>query len=84
MSSTVEITVLYFAALREQAGKEQEKIHVAEGCTAAALYEQLSQQYRFTLPQERLRCAVNHQFAAWDTALKAGDILAFIPPVAGG
>ena len=41
MSSTVEITVLYFAALREQAGKEQEKIHVAEGCTAAALYGQL-------------------------------------------
>ena len=55
MSSTVEITVLYFAALREQAGKEQEKIHVAEGCTAAALYEQLAQQYRFTLPQERVR-----------------------------
>ena len=77
MSSTVEITVLYFAALREQAGKEQEKIHVAEGCTAAALYEQLSQQYRFTLPQERVRAAVNHAFAA-------NDIVAFIPPVAGG
>ena len=84
MSSTVEITVLYFAALREQAGKDQEKIHVAEGCTAAALYEQLSQQYRFTLPQERVRAAVHHAFADWLRPLAANDIVAFIPPVAGG
>ena len=84
MTSAAEIQVLYFAALREAAKREGETLTLAEGDTAAAIYERLAAQYGFALPQERLRCAVNHQFAAWDTALKAGDILAFIPPVAGG
>ncbi|MBH5328493.1 molybdopterin converting factor subunit 1 [Eikenella sp. S3360] len=84
MSSTVEITVLYFAALREQAGKEQETLAVAAGSTPAALYEQLARQYNFSLPQERIRAAVNHAFADWTQPLAERDIVAFIPPVAGG
>ena len=84
MSSNVEITVLYFAALREQAGKEQEKLCIAEGSTAAELYGRLAQQYGFTLPQERVRPAVNHVFGTWQQPLAANDIVAFIPPVAGG
>ncbi|HFC6387362.1 TPA: molybdopterin converting factor subunit 1 [Neisseria bacilliformis] len=84
MTSPAEIRILYFAALRETAGKEDETITLPNSATAASVYAQLSAQYGFALPQERLRCAVNHRFAAWDTALNAGDILAFIPPVAGG
>lgn len=84
MTSPAEIRILYFAALREAAGKEGETVALPNGATAASVYAQLAAQYGFTLPQERLRCAVNHRFAAWETALKAGDILAFIPPVAGG
>lgn len=84
MTSAAEIQVLYFAALREAAKRESETVALTEGDTAAAVYQRLAAQHGFALPQERLRCAVNHQFAAWDTALKAGDTLAFIPPVAGG
>ena len=84
MTSAAEIQVLYFAALREAAGRESETVVLNNGETAAVVYQRLAAQYGFALPQERLRCAVNHQFAAWGIALKAGDILAFIPPVAGG
>ena len=73
---TRHITILYFAALREQAGKEQE--------TPAELYAELQAAYAFDLPQERLRAAVNHAFCDWQTALTDGDTVAFIPPVSGG
>ena len=84
MSSTVKLTVLYFAALREQAGREQEEIEVTASLDAAALYALLAERHAFTLPQSRLRAAVNHSFCQWDTPLADQDIVAFIPPVAGG
>ena len=84
MSSTVKLTVLYFAALREQAGKEQEEIVLDAPLDAAALYTLLAERHAFTLPQSRLRAAVNHSFCPWNTALADQDIVAFIPPIAGG
>lgn len=86
MTSTAEprpLTVLYFAALREQAGKERETVHSA-AADPAALYAELAAQYGFTLPQSRLRAAVNHSFCPWTQPLAAGDTVAFIPPIAGG
>ncbi len=89
MTSTAEaveikVNVLYFAALREQAGRDSENAIVLPGCTAAQLYGTLSVLHRFTLPQQNLRCAVNHRFVPWDTELEDGATVAFIPPVAGG
>ena len=77
------INVLYFAALREQAAQEQESRQTAAH-TPAELYTELQAVYHFNLPQERLRVAVNHAFCDWQTELKDGDVVAFIPPVSGG
>ena len=52
--------------------------------TAQDLYTQLAQRYPFTLPAQMLRVAVNAEFVEWDSALKDGDAVVFIPPVAGG
>lgn len=79
----MQLTVLYFAALREQAATEQQTIDT-DAATPAELYAQLSARHGFTLPQQNLRAAVNHAFCAWDTPLQNGDIVAFIPPVSGG
>jgi molybdopterin synthase sulfur carrier subunit len=77
------IHVQYFAILREQRGLGQERLNTA-AATAADLYAELRARHGFTLPAERLRVAVNDEFAPWTAPLSEGDALVFIPPVAGG
>ncbi len=78
-----EVRVSYFALLRDETGRDEEQVATA-GATAGELYAQLQERYRLSLPRERLRVAINASFAEWDTALADGDVVVFIPPVAGG
>ena len=80
---TKNLTILYFAALREAAGKERET-RTTPAATPAALYAELQTEYALPLPQSRLRAARNHTFCEWDTPRADGDTITFIPPVAGG
>lgn len=73
----------YYALLREQAGRQSESVET-EARTPAALYAELSERHGFRLPASQLRVAVNAAFADWDSALRDGDEIVFIPPVAGG
>jgi len=73
----------YFAILREQRGLAQETL-ATNASNAAALYEELRARHAFTLTGDRLRVAINGEFAPWDTPLADGAELVFIPPVAGG
>lgn len=73
----------YFAILREQRGLDEEAFTTGSS-TAAEVYEELRALHKFTLPSERLRVAVNGDFAPWSAAILDGDALAFLPPVAGG
>jgi molybdopterin synthase sulfur carrier subunit len=77
------IRVRYFAILREQRGLDQETL-ATSAVTAAALYEELRARHGFTLPADRLRVAVDGEFAPWSAPLAEGAELVFIPPVAGG
>jgi sulfur-carrier protein len=78
----VSVTVLYFASLRDAAGRESEQLPVPG--TLGALYAELRARHGFTLPQERLRVAVDGAFVDWDSAVREGAEIAFIPPVSGG
>lgn len=78
-----ELTVLYFASLRDAAGTASEAVE-ADSADLRALYEALRQRHGFVLPAERLRVAVDGAFARWDEAPRAGSEVAFIPPVSGG
>ena len=77
------IHVQYFALLREQRGQSEETLQTGAQ-TPRELYGQLKKDYRFTLPEQSLRVSINEQFADWQTALKSGDRLVFLPPVSGG
>ena len=77
------LTVQYFAILREQRGLNAEKLATA-AASPAALYEELRTRHPFTLPADRVRAAVNDEFVASDAPLRDGDRVVFIPPVAGG
>lgn len=80
----MNINVLYFASLADEANLQEEKIKVAQSTSLAQLYEQLSQKHHFSRPQSDLRVAVNDYFAKWTDEINDGDSVVFITPVAGG
>jgi len=79
----LRIRLRYYALLREQAARQSESVDTAAR-TPAELYAELAARHGFGLPAQQLRVAVNAAFAAWDSELRDGDEVVFIPPVAGG
>ncbi len=77
------LTIQYFAILREQAGRSAETLQ-SRAPDARALYEELRTLRQLQLRPEQLRVAINDAFGDWSQPLKAGDRIAFLPPVAGG
>ncbi len=80
----MNINVLYFASLADEANCQQETVSVQQSTSLTELYEQLSQKHRFSRPQAELRVAVNDYFAKWTDQINDGDSVVFITPVAGG
>ena len=85
----MKIRILYFALLRDALGRAQEELVVPEdGTTVAGLRERLrgcGEPYATALGNaRRVRAAVNQEMAEPDDAVKAGDEVAFFPPVTGG
>lgn len=82
------IKVLFFASLREQLGCEQLQLETADaGSTLSQLMSHLQQkgeQWHVALSQPSLLMAVNQEMARRTTSIKAGDEVAFFPPVTGG
>ncbi|HEY1934039.1 MAG TPA: molybdopterin converting factor subunit 1 [Acetobacteraceae bacterium] len=83
------VTVLYFAWLRERVGTAQEDLTLPPGVrTVADLVEHLAAgdaRHAAAFANRRaVRCAVNQEFAPVTTLLRAGDEVAFFPPVTGG
>lgn len=76
------VDVLFFAELRDQAGKEKISVS-AEGYTIKELKEEILSDYNLqTIHQAMI--AVNEEYVNEQTVLKSGDTVAFIPPVSGG
>jgi len=83
MSECQSYRIQYFALLREHAGRTEETVD-SEAATAAALYAEIGQRYGFPLELPCMRVAVNGQFVPMETQLSSGDLVVFIPPIAGG
>jgi molybdopterin-guanine dinucleotide biosynthesis protein A len=77
------VRIQYYAILREQAGRSEETLDTSAG-TPAELYAELQQRHPFQLTSAQLKVALNSEFSDWQTPLKHGDTVVFIPPVAGG
>jgi molybdopterin synthase sulfur carrier subunit len=75
--------ILYFASLRDAAGCDAEQVESAHA-DARSLYGELRARHGLALSAERIRLAVNGEFAPWDRALLDGDEVAFLPPMSGG
>ena len=84
-----KVRILYFASLREKIGKEAEEIELPSGvATVAALRSHLRGRgglYESAFAEKALlRAAVNQDMVQPAAAIKAGDEIAFFPPVTGG
>lgn len=77
------LQIQYFALLREQAGRNAETVS-SQARDARELYRELRARHGLQLEPEQLRVAVNEEFADWSQALREGDTVVFLPPVAGG
>jgi molybdopterin converting factor subunit 1 len=82
----VTIEILYFAAVRDLAGKGQETMIVSpEVRTIGALRAHLENAIpSLTGRLDAVRWAKNEVFVGMDATLSDGDVVALIPPVAGG
>jgi molybdopterin converting factor subunit 1 len=81
----MRVTLLYFAAARERAGIPRETVDLRDGATAADAREAACAAHPgLRAIVERLRLAVDQQFAPAERPLRDGAEVAFIPPVSGG
>ncbi|MBY0529723.1 MAG: MoaD/ThiS family protein [Rhabdochlamydiaceae bacterium] len=75
--------IVYYALLRQQRGLAEERVS-SNAQTARDLYIELKELHQFQLAESQLQVAVNAEIVPWQTSLKDGDSILFIPPVAGG
>jgi molybdopterin converting factor subunit 1 len=81
----VQVDVLFFAVLRERAGRDRETLDLPDGATVAGLMEHLGILYPALAGlQGKVQVAVNRQMVPRTHPLAAGDEVALIPPVSGG
>lgn len=82
----MNITVLYFAAVREVVGVDEEPLVLPAGVTSiAALAEHLAAVHEPLRGRlGAVRFARNEEFAKPGDDIADGDVIALIPPVAGG
>ena len=85
----MKVKVLFFAALREQVGATSEEIDLpGETSTVAALRAHLARRggaWTSAFAKKKLlRFAVNQDMVTPEAIVKAGDEIAFFPPVTGG
>ena len=81
------IKVIFFAALREQLGSGGTEVNANNANTVAEVKVALGQknsEWQNYLANNSLLCAVNHQMVNEEYSVKAGDEVAFFPPVTGG
>ncbi|HZE59757.1 MAG TPA: molybdopterin converting factor subunit 1 [Burkholderiales bacterium] len=85
----MRVTLLFFASLREQLGQPREEVELpASVATVGALREHLRARGgawgEVFAPNRPVRAAVNQDMVQPPAAIKAGDEIAFFPPVTGG
>ena len=81
----MEVTVLYFATLRDYRGLRQERLTLPDGATVAELKAILCKRHSNLAPAlEAAILSVNREYAFPKDEIHDGDEVALFPPVSGG
>ena len=77
----MKIKIKFFASLRTQIGQSEIEMELDNPLSAAQIWTHMSN--KTPLPANLL-IAINQEYAHKDAIVKAGDEIAFFPPVTGG
>ena len=81
----MRVRVLFFGQLREIVGAGQDDAELSEGARVEDLFERYGRRFpRLTEFRASIAASVNQEYAEWRAPLRAGDEVAFLPPVSGG
>ena len=81
----MQIRALFFAAYRDLLGTGEMALPLPEGTTVSGMVAELrGRGGEFGRLPAHPVIAVNEEYAGEDRILRDGDVVAFIPPVAGG
>lgn len=78
----MQISIKYFASLRELIGETSGTLDIEENTTVHDLWMQVIK--RKNVEFENVMMTVNMEYVQSERQLKAGDEVAFFPPVTGG
>lgn len=78
------IEILYFARIAEQAGMRQETQALTDPIRASAWLAELAQRHPALEPVDRLKIAINQEYATRASLIRPGDEVALFEPVTGG
>lgn len=82
----MNVTVLYFAAVRDLVGRDEEALELPAGVTTIGAFAAYLPTVHASLDGRlgSVRFARNEEFAQAADGIAQGDVIALIPPVAGG
>jgi MoaD family protein len=87
----MRVTVKLFSLLRELVGNKMVDVDLQEGSTIEDLLEKMVSSYGLEFEKNirhsnglQVFLSLNGEGARLDSKLKNGDVVAFVPPVAGG
>jgi molybdopterin converting factor subunit 1 len=85
ISQTIRVRVLFFGRLKDVVGHSEDFLEIAEASTIEQLFAPyVTRHPELAKYRSSLVASRNQEFAAWDTPLRSGDEVAFLPPVSGG
>jgi molybdopterin converting factor subunit 1 len=81
----IRVRVLYFGQAREAAGRKEEEFSLPSASSVKTLLSLSVDAHRgLHGMKDAMRVAVNEEVAGQGYRLADGDVVAFLPPVAGG
>ena len=81
----LNVTILYFASYRDQAGTQQEIFDVPTDSDLGTIIEMVCNSHKNIIAcQKNIVAAVNEEYQDHKHKISDGDIIALIPPVSGG
>ena len=84
MASKIQITVLYFAQIREATKVKREILELSPNATLKDLINLIHRRYPELRAVKNFKTSVNYHLVKPDAILKNEDEVALLPPISGG